>query len=64
MILVTGATGNVASVLIPTLLQSGQQVQALVHDEAKAQGLRLGPWRTRPPGDRILPTLSANLRPR
>jgi uncharacterized protein YbjT (DUF2867 family) len=40
MILVTGSTGNVASILIPTLLQSGQQVRALVHDEAKAQGLR------------------------
>ena len=39
-ILVTGATGNVASILIPTLLQSGQRVRALVHDEAKAQGLR------------------------
>ena len=39
-VLVTGATGNVASALIPTLLQSGQQVRALVHDEAKAQGLR------------------------
>ena len=40
MILVTGATGNVASILIPMLLQSGQQVRALVHDEAKAQGLK------------------------
>ena len=40
MILVTGATGNVASILIPTLLQSGQQVRALVHDEAKAPGQR------------------------
>ena len=40
MILVTGATGNVASILIPTLLQSGQQVRALVHEEAKALGLR------------------------
>ena len=39
-ILVTGATGNVASILIPTLLQSGQRVRALVHGEAKAQGLR------------------------
>ena len=38
-VLVTGATGNVASILIPMLLQSGQQVRALVHDEAKAQGL-------------------------
>ena len=40
MILVTGATGNLASALIPTLLQSGQLVRALVHDEAKASGLR------------------------
>ena len=40
MILVTGATGNVASILIPMLLQSGQQVRALVHDEANAPGLR------------------------
>ena len=40
MILVSGATGNVASILVPMLLQSGQQVRALVHDEAKAQGLR------------------------
>ena len=40
MILITGATGNVASILIPMLLQSGQRVRALVHDEAKAQGLR------------------------
>ena len=39
MILVTGATGNVASALIPMLLQSGQLVRALVHDPAKAQGL-------------------------
>ena len=40
MIQVTGATGNVASILIPMLLQSGQQVRALVHEEAKAPGLR------------------------
>ena len=40
MILVTGATGNVASALIPTLLQSGEQVRALVHEESKAQALR------------------------
>ena len=39
-VLVTGATGNVASILIPTLLQSGQQVRALVHEELKAQPLR------------------------
>ena len=40
MILVTGATGNVASILIPMLLQSGQQVRALVHEESKATGLK------------------------
>lgn len=40
MILVTGATGNVASALVPTLLQAGEQVRALVHDENKAAGLR------------------------
>jgi uncharacterized protein YbjT (DUF2867 family) len=39
-ILVTGATGNVASALIPTLLASGQKVRALVRDEAKALGLK------------------------
>ncbi len=40
MILVTGATGNVASILIPMLLQSGQQVRALVHEDSKATGLK------------------------
>ena len=40
MILVTGATGNVASQLIPALLDAGEQVRALVHNESKAQRLR------------------------
>ena len=39
MILVTGATGNVASLLIPALLEDGQQVRALIHDESKARSL-------------------------
>ncbi len=40
MILVTGATGNVASLLIPALRKAGEQVRALVHDASKAQPLR------------------------
>ena len=40
MILVTGATGNVASLLIPALLDDGQQVRALIHDESKADPLK------------------------
>ena len=39
-ILVTGATGNVSSGLIPELTAKGASVRALVHDAAKAQGLR------------------------
>ena len=39
-ILVTGATGNVASLLISALREVGGQVRALVHDESKAQPLR------------------------
>ena len=38
-ILVTGATGNVASLLIPALTSLGADVRALVRDESKAQGL-------------------------
>ncbi len=38
-ILVTGATGNVGSILIPNLTNLGADVRALVHDESKAQGL-------------------------
>ena len=39
-ILVTGATGNVGSILIPKLIAMGATVRALVRDESKAQGLR------------------------
>ena len=39
-ILVTGATGNVGSLLIPNLTNLGADVRALVRDESKAQGLR------------------------
>ncbi len=39
-ILVTGATGNVGSVLIPNLTNLGANVRALVRDESKAQGLK------------------------
>ncbi len=39
-ILVTGATGNVSSGLIPNLTAMGANVRALVRDESKAQGLR------------------------
>ena len=40
MILVTGATGNVASLLIPALREAGEQVRALVRDESKAEPLK------------------------
>ncbi|MFQ5400673.1 MAG: SDR family oxidoreductase [Anaerolineae bacterium] len=39
-VLVTGATGNIGSSLIPALIGSGVAVRALVRDEAKAQALR------------------------
>ncbi len=39
-ILVTGATGNVGSMLIPSLTNLGVDVRALTRDESKAQGLR------------------------
>ncbi len=39
-ILVTGATGNVGSGLIPELIAKGASVRALVRDATKAQGLR------------------------
>ncbi len=37
MILVTGATGNVGSQLVPTLVRRGAQVRALVHTPEKAK---------------------------
>jgi uncharacterized protein YbjT (DUF2867 family) len=39
-ILVTGATGNTGSGLVPALLDAGLDVRAFVRDEAKAQPLR------------------------
>ena len=39
-ILVTGATGNVGSLLIPNLISLGADVRALVRDDSKAQGLK------------------------
>lgn len=38
--LVTGATGNTCSILIPELIKAGQEVRAFVRDEKKAQALR------------------------
>ena len=40
-ILVTGATGNVGSLLIPDLINLGADVRALVRDESKAHGLKI-----------------------
>ena len=39
-ILVTGATGNTGSVLVPALRESGADVRIFVRDEAKAQPLK------------------------
>ena len=39
-ILVTGATGNTCSILIPVLLSAGKEVRAFVRNEEKAQGLK------------------------
>jgi uncharacterized protein YbjT (DUF2867 family) len=39
-ILVTGATGNTCSILVPALRQADVNVRAFVRDEGKAQGLR------------------------
>ncbi len=40
LILVTGATGNTGSGLVPTLLAAGARVRALVHTAGKAEALR------------------------
>jgi uncharacterized protein YbjT (DUF2867 family) len=40
MILVTGATGNIAGYLIPTLREGGHAVRALIRDESKGGPLR------------------------
>ncbi len=39
-ILVTGATGNIGSLLIPNLINLGADVRAMTRDESKAQGLK------------------------
>jgi len=39
-ILVTGATGSTCSILIPALLNAGQEVRAFVRNEEKAQSLK------------------------
>ncbi len=39
-VLVTGATGNTGSLLVPLLLKSGVDVRVFVRDEAKAQPLK------------------------
>ena len=39
-ITVTGATGNIASLVIPTLLEKGAQVKALVRNPSKAEELQ------------------------
>jgi uncharacterized protein YbjT (DUF2867 family) len=49
MILVTGATGNVGTHLVPQLLAAGQQVRVLVRDPAKVE--HLGPEVERAQGD-------------
>lgn len=41
-ILVTGATGTVASELIPSMARSGRKVRAMVRSDTKARGLAVG----------------------
>ena len=38
--LVIGATGNTCSILVPALINAGQEVRAFVRNEEKAQGLK------------------------
>ena len=38
--LVTGATGNTCSILIPALINAGQEVRAFVRNAEKAQSLK------------------------
>jgi len=38
--LVTGATGNTCSILVPALINAGQEVRAFVRNEEKAQNLK------------------------
>lgn len=40
-VLVTGATGNIGSGLVPALPSAGVEVRALIRDESKAQPLLL-----------------------
>ena len=40
VILVTGATGNIGSGLVPALVGAGQTIKAVVRDEAKVQPLK------------------------
>ena len=39
-ILVTGATGNIGSGLVPSLIAKGASVRALVREPSRAHGLR------------------------
>ena len=39
-VLVTGATGNTGSLLVPALLKAGVDVRIFIRDEAKAKPLK------------------------